>query len=59
MKSKIEVAEYLRVSEMTVNRMMKDGRLPYIKIGKTVRFREEDLEAIRKDGALGVGSKMD
>lgn len=59
MLNKHEVANILKVSEGTVNNMMRLGRIPYIKIGKVVRFREEDVEAIRKDGALGVGSKMD
>lgn len=35
----------LKVSIRTVDEWMKQGRLPYIKIGKAVRFRWSDVVA--------------
>jgi excisionase family DNA binding protein len=40
-----EVAELLRVSNMTVYRLLKAGELPSVRIGKSFRVREEDLDA--------------
>jgi excisionase family DNA binding protein len=39
-----EVAQKLNVSTRTVERMMEDGKIAFIKIGKCVRMREEHLE---------------
>lgn len=43
-----EVAQYLRVSTRSVNRRVKDGLLPCIRIGKSsnagLRFRREAVE---------------
>jgi excisionase family DNA binding protein len=38
-----EVAELLKISLPTVKRMLKDGRLPSIRIGKQHRFLGSDL----------------
>jgi len=46
MLDKHDVAKILKVSYGTVNHMMQDGRLRFIKIGRTVRFREEDIDRI-------------
>jgi excisionase family DNA binding protein len=39
-----EVAEYLRMSEAKVYRLVKEGHLPVIRIGKTWRFRKDLLD---------------
>lgn len=39
-----EVAEYLRMSEAKVYRLVKEGRLPVVRIGKTWRFRKDLLD---------------
>jgi len=39
-----EACEYLDVSEQTIFRWMKDGKLTYFKVGDSTRFRKEDLE---------------
>lgn len=39
-----QVAEYLQLSEMTIYRMAREGRLPGIKIGRLWRFRRADIE---------------
>jgi excisionase family DNA binding protein len=38
-----EVAELLKISLPTVKRMLKDGRLPSVRIGKQHRFLGKDL----------------
>ncbi len=40
-----EVAAHLRVSTMTVYRLLKAGELPSVRIGKSFRVREDDLDA--------------
>ena len=40
-----EVAEKLRVNQSTIFRLMKSGKLPYIKVSRRfTRIREKDLE---------------
>lgn len=39
-----EVAGLLRVSTMTVYRLIKATELPAVRIGKSYRVREEDLD---------------
>ncbi|MHB8244604.1 MAG: helix-turn-helix domain-containing protein [Acidimicrobiales bacterium] len=38
-----EVALVLRVSSMTVYRLITSGQLPAVRIGKSYRLREEDV----------------
>lgn len=40
-----EVADLLRVSNMTVYRLIKSGELPAARIGKSYRVREDDVDA--------------
>jgi len=40
-----EVAERLRVSTMTVYRLIKSGELPAARISSSYRLREEDVDA--------------
>ncbi len=39
-----EAAERMRVSKMTVYRLIRAGKLPAVQIGKAYRVRESDLE---------------
>ncbi|HLN18366.1 MAG TPA: helix-turn-helix domain-containing protein [Acidimicrobiales bacterium] len=39
-----EVATALRVSNMTVYRLINSGDLPAVRIGRSFRLREEDLD---------------
>ncbi|MGH9000823.1 MAG: helix-turn-helix domain-containing protein [Acidimicrobiia bacterium] len=39
-----EVAELMRVSNMTVYRLIKAGELPAIRVGKNFRIRRTDVE---------------
>jgi excisionase family DNA binding protein len=40
-----EVADHMRVSNMTVYRLIKAGQLPAIRVGKNYRIRGRDLTA--------------
>ena len=40
-----EVAETMRVSNMTVYRLIRAGELPAIRVGKHFRIRENELNA--------------
>jgi len=38
-----EVADLLRVSRMTVYRLIKNGEMPALRVGRNYRLREEDV----------------
>ena len=40
-----EVADLLRVSRMTVYRLINAGQLPSLRVGKSYRLREQDIHA--------------
>jgi excisionase family DNA binding protein len=40
-----EVADLMRVSTMTVYRLIKSGELPAVRVGKSYRLREEDIDS--------------
>jgi len=42
---KSEIAERLKISIRTLDQWMRAGRVPFLKIGKTVRFRWADVLA--------------
>lgn len=44
--TKREVTEKLRISICTLDRWMRDGKIPYIKLGgcKVIRFDPDDIE---------------
>ena len=39
-----EVARALRVSNMTVYRLISSGQLPAVRVGKSYRLRDEDVD---------------
>jgi excisionase family DNA binding protein len=41
-----EVAEILNVSLRSVRRLIKDGKLPIVHVGRSVRIRPEALQAL-------------
>lgn len=47
MLSITKVAKIFGVSRMTVYRMIKDGRLIAVQLGKTLRVEEEEVERVR------------
>lgn len=40
-----EVAQVLRVSKMTVYRLIRQGDLPAVRIGRGFRIREDDVHS--------------
>jgi excisionase family DNA binding protein len=40
-----EVMDYLRISNMTLHRLMKNYKFPYIKLEKKVLFRRSEIDA--------------
>lgn len=40
-----EVADQLRVSTMTIYRLIRRGELPAVRVGRTYRVRATDLDA--------------
>jgi len=53
-----EVAEQLRVSSSWIYRKCKTGKIPHCKLGRTVRFKQGDIDrwvdGHTKKGALSV-----
>lgn len=43
-----EVAELFRFKKQSIYNMVHENRIPYIKIGNAVRFKEEDIKEILK-----------
>jgi len=43
--TKDDLMAYLKISRPTVNRLMKEDGLPYIKLGHHVRFKQADVDA--------------
>lgn len=46
-----EVADLLRVSRRTVERMEDSGQLQAIRIGRQVRYRRADVDALISDAS--------
>jgi excisionase family DNA binding protein len=49
-----EVAATMRVSNMTVYRLIKNGDLPALRVGKNYRIRESDVEVYLSDRSVHV-----
>jgi len=43
-----EAADYLGLSEPTIFRWMREGRLSYFKLGGATRFRQENLDLVAR-----------
>jgi excisionase family DNA binding protein len=50
-----EVASVLRVSNMTVYRLIAAGELPAIRVGKSYRLREDDVDKYLADRYTQAG----
>jgi excisionase family DNA binding protein len=50
-----EVADVMRVSTMTVYRLIKSGELPAIRVGKHLRIRERDVAKFLDERIVGIG----
>jgi excisionase family DNA binding protein len=49
-----EVAAAMRVSNMTVYRLIKNGELAAVRVGKNYRIRETDVERYLSDRSVQV-----
>ncbi len=49
-----EVANLMRVSNMTVYRLIKSGQLAAVRVGKNYRIRRRDLERYLEERAVRV-----
>ncbi len=49
-----EVARLMRVSNMTVYRLIKSGQMAAIRVGKNYRIRRRDMERYLSDRAVRV-----
>lgn len=45
-----EIAVELRVSKMTIYRLVHDGTLPSVRVGRSFRVKQSDLDAYLKRG---------
>lgn len=54
-----EVADLLRVSNMTVYRLIKGGELAAIRVGKNYRIRQQDLDAYLSAGSVQASGAAD
>jgi excisionase family DNA binding protein len=50
-----EVARRLRVSNMTVYRLVKAGQLPAVRVGRGYRIREEDVLTYLENRYMDAG----
>jgi len=50
-----EVADMMRVSKMTVYRMVHSGELPAIRFGRSFRVPESAVPAVLRGGIADVG----
>jgi excisionase family DNA binding protein len=49
-----EVAAGMRVSNMTVYRLIKSGELPAVRVGKGYRIRESELQRFLEERSVHV-----
>jgi len=47
-----EVADHMRVSSMTVYRLIKSGTLKAVRVGKNYRIRTNDLDAYLQSSSV-------
>lgn len=52
-----EVANLMRVSNMTVYRLIKSGQLAAVRVGKNYRIRRSDVERYLSDRAVNLGGE--
>ncbi len=50
-----EVAAMMRVSKMTVYRLVHSGELPAVRVGRSFRVREEDANAYLQNSFYNAG----
>lgn len=51
-----EVADQLRVSTMTIYRLIRSGELPAVRVGRNYRVRQSDLDVYLEQQIVEPGS---
>lgn len=51
-----EVAQILRMSQRSVRNARVNGSLPHLRIGRLIRYREDDLESFLTAASLATAS---
>ena len=54
-----EVADYLKVTERTLYRLVQDGKLPAFRVGNSWRFRREDLDRWISEQSRGTDANRE
>lgn len=49
-----EVADMLRMSPCSIRRLVKEKKIPYLRIGRSVRFPREQIDAWLRNGTSEV-----
>jgi excisionase family DNA binding protein len=52
-----EAAKSCRVKKPTIRKWAKEGRLPYVRIGREMLFRESDIQAMINKSVVEARSK--
>ena len=56
LKTKKEISNYLNCSMGSIDNMMRDKKISYIKIGKLVRF---DINEVNRELGIPIQSKLE
>jgi len=48
-----EACEYLGISKTTLYKLIKEGKLKPVKLGKITRFEKEDIDRLIKESKQG------
>jgi excisionase family DNA binding protein len=48
-----EVSDYLKIPVSTLYKLVQEGRIPAVKVGKHLRFLKKDLEALFRSETTG------
>jgi excisionase family DNA binding protein len=49
-----EVSDWLRIKVPTLRKRVSHDRIPYTRIGRSIRFRREDIEAWLRENSTTV-----
>ena len=51
-----EVGELLKIGRTTIYELRREGKLPFLRIGRTVRFRADDVRFLINQGSRAHGT---
>ena len=53
-----QASQYLRIAPTTLRRWVMQGKIPYIKLGRSVRFNPEELNRWLQERSIPVGGSQ-